>query len=218
MPVGAETGAIGQKRRANVRRDAIDMNVQLVLASSARRVDRQADRVARQFVGQTRVEERAGRPGGAPVVGRGGVENLRALDPRDPSGGNGQILGDAVDVLQDGDAVAFAAREVDRRAGRRRAVGLLVGDAPLMDDAPDRRRIGRAPRKDRPGEEQGDERRARGERRKARLHRSARQMWIARLATAIAASLIASDMVGWACVARARSSAEPPNSISTTAS
>src|SRR5437868_220185 len=44
------------------------------------------------------------------------------------------------------------------------------------------------------------------------------QIWIARLPTASAASLTASDRVGWAWQVRARSSAEPPNSISTTAS
>jgi hypothetical protein len=48
--------------------------------------------------------------------------------------------------------------------------------------------------------------------------RSAPQICIARFATAIAASFTASDIVGWAWQVRARSSAEPPNSISTAAS
>jgi hypothetical protein len=48
--------------------------------------------------------------------------------------------------------------------------------------------------------------------------RSALQICIARFATAIAASFTTSDIVGWAWQVRARSSAEPPNSISTAAS
>ena len=43
-------------------------------------------------------------------------------------------------------------------------------------------------------------------------------MWMARFSTAMAASLTASDMVGWAWQVRARSSEEPPNSITTAAS
>src|SRR3954454_23060271 len=43
-------------------------------------------------------------------------------------------------------------------------------------------------------------------------------IWMARLPTASAASLTASERVGWAWQVRARSSAEPPNSISTAAS
>src|ERR1700716_2359927 len=43
-------------------------------------------------------------------------------------------------------------------------------------------------------------------------------IWIARLPTASAASLMASERVGWAWQVRAKSSAEPPNSIRTAAS
>src|SRR6201985_3647183 len=43
-------------------------------------------------------------------------------------------------------------------------------------------------------------------------------IWMARLPTASAASLTASERVGWAWQVRARSSAEPPNSINTAAS
>ncbi len=46
----------------------------------------------------------------------------------------------------------------------------------------------------------------------------ANQIWIDRLSTPIAASFTASDIVGCAWQVRARSSAEPPNSISTAAS
>ena len=44
------------------------------------------------------------------------------------------------------------------------------------------------------------------------------QIWIERLSTPSAASRTASERVGWAWQVRAISSAEPPNSISTTAS
>ena len=39
MPIGAELSAIGAERLAHIGRDAVNMNVQLVLASSARGVD-----------------------------------------------------------------------------------------------------------------------------------------------------------------------------------
>ena len=61
--------ALEAKRGANVGRDAIDVNVKLVLASSVRGVDGEAHGVAGQFAGQAKVEIVTGGPGRAPIIG-----------------------------------------------------------------------------------------------------------------------------------------------------
>ena len=119
--------------------------------------------------------------------------------------------------------------EHDQRHRRRQRIDAL--GEPLLEGA--QRNPRHHPRHDRlevipqPGLDQEDDRKQNPERlKKAAHHRCCPRpaspgvdhIWMARLPTASAASLMASERVGWAWQVRARSSAEPPNSISTAAS
>src|SRR5579863_1277319 len=140
-------------------------------------------------------------PGGAPVVGSGGIENFRRFDAGYAPRRYGEKLRDADEVFKDCDPIVFAAGKIDPLAWRGRSVLLLVGRAFLMHDPPQRQAVGGARANHRGGREKDDQRRAGDSPSPTYRHKllgPCSQIWIERLATPSAASLIASDSVGCA--------------------
>ena len=119
------------------------MDVKLVLRAAIFGVDREADRVARQFATCPRIHEASRVPGVLPVIGRIRSQYCRALYPGYAGGRHHQKLCFAVAVLQH----HVGCGEIDQLARLRRIEPLLVGHALLANDVPQRVGIGRrAPR------------------------------------------------------------------------
>ena len=133
-PAGANRAGVFAQRRLHVETHAVDMDVQLVLRAPALRVDRQADRIARQIAVRALVDEVPRLPGGVPVVRRIRREDRGAFDAGDARGRHQQELRIAHTILQHD----VAGGEIDQLARLRRMELLLVGHALLADDVPER--------------------------------------------------------------------------------
>ena len=120
------------QRRLHIETHAVDVDVELVLRASECRIDRQADRLARQIAVRALVDEVARLPGFLPVVRRVRRKDLGAFDAGDARGRHQQELRVAHAILQD----HVAGGEIDLRARLRRMELLLIGNALLADDIP----------------------------------------------------------------------------------
>jgi hypothetical protein len=128
-PMRSDLAVIVMQRLFHRHADAVDMDVQLVLAAAIGRVDRQADIVARDRLAGLFRHQVPSCPGGLEIVGRVRCQNLLVFDPGHDSGRDQQELGLAVAVLDQGGT----AGHVDRCAGRRILPRLEMRDA-LVDD------------------------------------------------------------------------------------
>ena len=134
----AEGRAIGGEGLGDGRGDAIDMDMQLVLAARPFRVDRQRDGVARQGTAETRLEQRFGLPCVGEDIGRVRREHLPIFDSGDAPGRDGEHLGGAYTVLEDRDAL----RKIDAFARLWPLAGLSVRQTGALDDSPKDLRVG----------------------------------------------------------------------------
>lgn len=111
------------QRIADIRPYAVDVYMELVLAASADRVDRQRQVLPRQGVVCRGLYQVGSAPRGLPVVRGAGHQDRRILDAGDAGGWDQQELRGTFDVLQDG----RAACAIDHGAGNWDTELLLVG-------------------------------------------------------------------------------------------
>src|SRR5271166_4153739 len=137
-----EGRAIGGEGLGDGRGDAIDMDMQLVLAARPFRVDRQPDGVARQGTVETRLEQRFGLPCVGEDIGRVRREHLRIFDSGDAPGRDGEHLGGADTVLEDRDALRFALPKIDAFARLWTFARLSVRQTGVVHNATKRHRVG----------------------------------------------------------------------------
>src|SRR6516225_2733019 len=91
-PTVADRTKLALQRRGYVRTNAVDMYVQLVLGSPEGGIDRQTDRLARQWVPRRLLGEAAFAPSVPKVIGCVGREQQVAFNPRHPRGRDHQVL------------------------------------------------------------------------------------------------------------------------------
>ena len=136
-PRRADLGFMPMQGLFHVRPQAIDMNVQLVLAAREARIHRESDVVAPERGAGRSDDEAARLPGILPVIGRIRGEQFRALDAFDPAGRDHQILRRPDEILEDGKTSVRPAGEVDLDTGGRIVRLDLFDDALAVDDLPE---------------------------------------------------------------------------------
>ena len=130
----ADSGSVFAQRGDDIEPHAIDMDMQLVLRRALIELIASPMRIARQRAMRALLDITPRLPGVLPVVRRVRREDLRAFDAADARGRNQQELGIPHDVLQH----RVAAGEIDLFARLGRVILLLVRDALLAHDLPQR--------------------------------------------------------------------------------
>ena len=142
-PLVVERRGVVRKRLRDVGANAIDVDVQFLLAAGVLRIDRQRDRLARQRpAAEPRLDQGLGLPAVGEHGGRVGRKHLGIFDPRDLPGRNGEHLRDADEVLENRDVLGRVPVAVDRLARLRAFARIIVRDAAVVDDPPERVGIG----------------------------------------------------------------------------
>ena len=124
------------QRGADIRLDAIDVDVELVLRATQRRIDREAQRVARQRLARRFANVAARAPSGGKIIRRVDAKQRGTFNPGDAGRWDEEKLGSAIVVLVDGVAALRAVVQMDQHARPRIGVALYVRDAFVMDNVP----------------------------------------------------------------------------------
>src|SRR6185437_15033470 len=116
---------VGPQRRHHLGLEAVDMDVELVLRAAAFGIDREPDLVAWERTLGAQLGEAARLPGGGEEIGRVRRQQFRRLDAGQARRRDQQVLRVADEVLEDRAPALLAIPEIDLRAWRRPAIGLL---------------------------------------------------------------------------------------------
>lgn len=141
-PDGTDLACMLGQRFMYIGTDAVDVDVQLVLRPGDVGVDCEAHPVAWQRLPGAFIDEGTRPPRCGEVVGRAGRQDRRTFDAADGLGGDQQKLRPPVDVLEHGVPMLVSSAEIDRRSGGGIVVLLLIWNAAVMNDRPERVRIG----------------------------------------------------------------------------
>src|ERR1700732_1565974 len=128
------------------RGDAGDMNMQLVLAATGRRINCHSDLVARQLAPCPFLDEAAGAPRSLPVVRRVVPQQRRTFDAGNASGWDDDDMRSARRRPEHGKAVIKTVGDVDLGARKRRAEPLVGWQTDVVDDDPQPAPVGRRDR------------------------------------------------------------------------
>ena len=124
-------------QEANDRRgDAGDMNMQLVLATTDRRINGHSDLVARQLTARPFLNEAAGFPCCLPIIWRIFPQQRRAFDTGNRRGRDNDNTGSARRRPEDGKASIETIGYVDFGARKPHADALIGGHTDVVDDDP----------------------------------------------------------------------------------
>ncbi len=146
-PLRTDRSLVAGQSVADVRAQAVDVDVQLVLRAAVFGIDRQAHVPVRQVVAETGEVQGAEGPGVGQIGLRARPLQLGVLDAGDLVGGDQQVLGLPRAILQHRKAEVVGRSQEDVGAGSGVQRGRLAGRALAVDQLPEHVRVGRPHRR-----------------------------------------------------------------------